>query len=137
MSEEETVTLRDFMLELLKAADRRYEERFKAQREALTVALTAAEKAVLKAEAATDKRFENVNEFRASLTDMANRMMPRLETEQRFEEMTDKLAGLATAASQREAKSIGIYAGWGYIVGAVSFVISVISVFYAIFAKGG
>ncbi len=137
MSEEETVTLRDFMLELLKAADRRYEERFKAQREALTVALSAAEKAVLKAEAATDKRFENVNEFRASLTDMANRMMPRLETEQRFEEMTDKLAGLATAASQREAKSIGIYAGWGYIVGAVSFVISVISVFYAIFAKGG
>jgi len=137
MSEEETVTLRDFMLELLKAADRRYEERFKAQREALTVALTAAEKAVLKAEAATDKRFENVNEFRASLNDMANRMMPRLETEQRFEEMTDKLAGLATAASQREAKSIGIYAGWGYIVGAVSFVISVISVFYPIFAKGG
>ena len=166
----ETISVREHLTALINAVDVRYSERFLAQNEALQVALTAAEKAVLKAEAASEKRFEAVNEFRGALNDMVGKMMPRAETDQRFMALSEKLdemqarlagfgdqlgdmtskdmlearvvslngqiAALATAASQREAKSIGIYAGWGYIVGAVSFVISILSVAYAVVFKG-
>ena len=43
-------------------------ERFDAQEKAMARALMAAEPAVLKAEAASEKRFESVNEFRGVLT---------------------------------------------------------------------
>jgi hypothetical protein len=166
----ETISVREHLTALIKATDVRYSERFAAQNEALQVALVAAEKAVLKAEVASEKRFESMNEFRGALNDMVGKMMPRAETDQRFTALSEKLdemqarlagygdqlgdmtskdmlearvvslngqiAALAAAASQREAKSIGIFAGWGYIVGAVSFVISIISVAYAVVFKG-
>jgi hypothetical protein len=171
MSEGEAVTLRDFVTEMFRAADKRYAERFNAQSEALNIALAAAEKAVLKAETAAERRFESVNEFRGSLNDLVNRMLPRGEADQRFtgmeekhDEMRQRLAAignqlrdftprdtldaqirdltsrfdsLVSSVSQRDAKAIGIYAGWGYVVGAVSFVIAVVSVMYNILSAGG
>jgi hypothetical protein len=56
--------------------DRRYEERFEGQ-----------EKAIAKAEAATDRRLEGMNEFRDQLADQTKTYIPRAEAEQRFAEI--------------------------------------------------
>ncbi len=53
--------------------------RFSDQEQAVQAALAAAEKAVVKAELASDKRFESVNEFRAQLSDQANTFISRVE----------------------------------------------------------
>jgi hypothetical protein len=67
--------------------DRRYEERFLAMDEKTSLALTASEKAVTKAEVATEKRFENTNEWRSAMQDRDRNQMPRIEIEQRFDSM--------------------------------------------------
>lgn len=52
-----------------------------AQEKAVAAALAASEKAVNKAEIAQQRVNETQNEFRGSLKDQANTLMPRLETE--------------------------------------------------------
>jgi chromosome segregation ATPase len=71
--------------------DRRYEERFKAMDEKTSLALTASEKAVSKAEMATEKRFDSVNEFRGSLKDQAATLMPREEADAKFKALESKI----------------------------------------------
>lgn len=65
--------------ELLAAADRRYEQRFDAQEKAVQAALNAAKDAVNKAEQASEKRLDSVNEFRAQLRDQAGTFVTRSE----------------------------------------------------------
>ncbi len=88
MASEWTVdTLKEFLLAELQAADLRYEQRFKA-----------AENAVMKAENASEKRFDGVNEFRAALADQTASLMPRAEAEARIASVADKLAEYNTSA---------------------------------------
>src|ERR1700685_214980 len=58
--------------------------RFDAQEKAVNAALAASDRAVNKAEMASEKRFDAVNEFRAALADSARLLMPRSEAEQRM-----------------------------------------------------
>ena len=71
--------------------DRRYEGRFVAMDEKTTLALTASDKAVSKAEIAAEKRFENTNEWRAAMQDRDRQQMPRVEIEQRFDSLINGL----------------------------------------------
>lgn len=93
----------------------------------VSLALAAADKAVLKAEQATEKRFEGVNEFRASLADLSSTMASRRELEasgavadgrhaELVKAVTDlrsrldrapELHDLATRAERSEALQIG------------------------------
>jgi hypothetical protein len=105
-------TLRQHTLTLVSEMDRRHTEALaaqlalveatlgthitmiNAQADKVALALAASDKAVLKAENATEKRFEGVNEFRAQLTDQANTFMPRLEAEQRTAQNTEKIGAV-------------------------------------------
>jgi hypothetical protein len=51
----------------------------KAATDSLGIALTASNEAVKKAEQAVEKRFDSVNEFRQSLSDLSNQMIQRTE----------------------------------------------------------
>ena len=95
------------------AADTRYQQRFEAQSDALTAAflsqqtamqtaftvaekavqaaLAAAKEAVSKAELAADKRFEALNELRQMLNDMLTKLFTRIEAEQQFKAVTEKV----------------------------------------------
>jgi hypothetical protein len=64
-----TVSEREYIERILSERDQRYSERFDAQEKAVAAALAAAKEAVIKAEVATEKRLEGVNEFRQSLED--------------------------------------------------------------------
>jgi hypothetical protein len=74
--------------------DRRYEERFKAMDEKTSLALTSSEKAVSKAETATEKRFDSVNEFRATLNDQAGNLMSKSEANAKFQSYEEKFSEL-------------------------------------------
>jgi len=84
--------------ELMDERDRRYDERFKATDERTNLALISSEKAVAKAEIATEKRFDAVNEFRGQLKDQAATLMPRAEVDTRFNALAEKIESIKTGS---------------------------------------
>jgi hypothetical protein len=70
------------------------EKRFGLAEAAVAAALASAERANIKAETATEKRFDAVNEFRATLADQASRLMPRAEVEAIIKSQNEKIEDL-------------------------------------------
>lgn len=118
-----TDTLLTHLLTLLEERDRRYGQRFDDQNAAVSAALAAAEKAVVKAETATERRFEGVNEFRNTLADQARDLMPRKESEQLHQAAAARLDALERRVDKREARSGGITDYRGYLIGAAGLLI--------------
>ena len=133
--------------EAICAADKRYEQRFIAQEGAVASALTAQEKAVQaaliaadravsKVETANEKRFENMNEFRAQLADQAAGFIQRSEASIRFDSVTERIESSKKTFEEKHdlartelqlirnelagsaGKSVGMNQIWGYIVAA-------------------
>jgi hypothetical protein len=128
----------DHLTSLITGNDKRYEERFQAQQKALELGLaglvretqaaqTAADRAVLKAEAATEKRFESVNEFRGTLDNQQRTLIPRSEVDVIVKGLEGKIGNLETQVNTLRSVHQGIVGGWGYAVGAVGFLISIAS----------
>jgi hypothetical protein len=63
----------------IEALDRLVTLQIAAQADKVGLALTAADKAVLKAETANEKRFDSVNEFRMTLSDQSKTFVDRRE----------------------------------------------------------
>jgi hypothetical protein len=121
--------------------------RFAEQKEAVSAALTAADKAVnaallaadravAKAEVATDKRFEGVNEFRAALADNARLMMPRAEAERAFAALGEKVDAVTKVLASNADRGIGLHQGWLLLIGIIGIIEAVVMVFYYISIKG-
>jgi multidrug resistance efflux pump len=91
MDDKNNPTLREMIDLLTKQTDLRYTERFDAQERAVTAALASAKEAVTKAEVATEKRLESLNELRQVVQDILNKTMPRVEAEQSFKSLQEKL----------------------------------------------
>jgi hypothetical protein len=88
--------------------DKRYQQRWESDKEALTAALAAQQKAVDKAEIATAARFESVNEFRGQLGDQARTLLPRAEYEVQHQEDTRQIAENRDAlAALRQVVAVG------------------------------
>jgi len=101
----EDITLKEHLLAIVDANDRRYSNRFNAQEKAVTAALNAADRAVVKAELATEKRFDGVNEFRAALSDQTASFIPRAEAIQRIDSNVEKIEGLAHRLDTLEGRN--------------------------------
>jgi hypothetical protein len=67
-------------------------EKFASQERALQAAMASSEKAIIKAEAATEKRFDSVNEFRAQLKDQSLTFITRHEVDQRLSAIEKRLS---------------------------------------------
>lgn len=76
---------------LIDEREDRTKERFASMKIAVDAALAAADRAVTKAEIATEKRFEGVNEFRETLRDQASTLMPRSEYEVQHNTLAEKV----------------------------------------------
>lgn len=111
--------LRDILAE----KDLRYQQRFEAQTLAINAAMAAAEKAVSKAEAANERRFDAVNEFRATLADQAGQFVTKVELNGLVERFTD----LVARVDRSEGKSGGMDAAWGYLFGAAGIATAVVA----------
>jgi len=112
--------------------DRRYEQRFLAQQEAVTSALESAKEAVAKAETATEKRFEGVNEFRAQLADQARELMPRKETEGLFAGIAERVLVLEKKSDLQAGSSAGQAATIAIIISMVVIVATIIGAVIAL-----
>lgn len=125
-------TLRAMFEARIAEMDRRYEQRFAAQ-----------EEAIHKSETATERRFESVNEFRAQLADQASRFMPRSESLQRHEQNAEKVQALEarhaadvsvinSRLDMAAGKSSGLDKGWALLTGVVVVVGAIVATIVAV-----
>jgi hypothetical protein len=103
--------------------------RFDAQQKAVDAALASADRAVLKEEMASDKRFESVNEFRKTLSDETATFMPRAEYDAQRKALDEKVQDIQARVQAVENRSIGASTTWAYLVGALGIAAAAISVF--------
>ncbi len=89
----------------------------------------SSEKAILKQEAASEKRFENVNEFRAQMEDLQNTLMPRKEVETLFASITERVATLNDRMNRETGRGAGVAQLAGWIFGGVGVLVGMISIF--------
>lgn len=78
-----------------------------AQKEQVREQLKNAEKAIDKAEMATEKRFESVNEFRSQLADQASMFMPRQEYDARHLSLIEQVASVGERLTRMEGNTAG------------------------------
>lgn len=111
------------------------EAAFSAQKEAINAALAAADRAVAKAEASTDKRFDSVNEFRATLDNQQRTLIPRSEVAVLIEGVTEKInnvnkqiENVVKQLDAIDAERRGVKGGWGYAVGVIGFVLTILAI---------
>lgn len=102
------------------------DERQVAATTGVTAALAAAEKAVLKAEVASDKRFESVNEFREQLRDQALLFMPRTEAQGLTDRNAERTDELRDRVSKIENGEKGVAQGRATTIAFGGFILSLI-----------
>lgn len=112
--------------------DKEFHEHLQQVRTETLTAFTASEKAIAKAETASEKRFESVNEFRGQLSDQAASFMSRLEAEAKFTGLMEKVDGLTTRIDRNEGRGAGMSQSWGILVAGIGLVAAVIAIFFAL-----
>ncbi len=117
--------------ELLEERDERYKQRASSQDDAVKSALETSEKAIGKAEGATERRFEGVNEFRQTLADQAATLMPRAEYTVQHKSLEDKIIALDVRVNILQqglagvqARGGGIKEMWGYIIAIAAIIVT-------------
>lgn len=91
---------------------------------------TAATKtAIGKAEAANEKRFESVNEFRAAMADQSALFISRREVEASNHSQAEKIASLTDRINRSEGRGSGKEQLWGYIMGVIAVVLAIMMYF--------
>jgi anion-transporting ArsA/GET3 family ATPase len=85
------------------------DNRFVTSEEAVKTAMSAAEKATIKAETAADKRFDSVNEFREAMKDQQNKFADKDQSDFRLGALDKRLNQLENAQAATTAKGQGVW----------------------------
>jgi hypothetical protein len=109
---------------LLAAMSIDYQQRFEAAAAAREFALAVSEKAVIKAEVATEKRFEAMSETHKLIQDQIRNVITRAE----FESAVGRLSDLSSRIDRTEGTSQGKNLSWGYLVGAMTLAVIVVNI---------
>lgn len=112
--------------------DRRYAQLYEQTDKSLSAALAAAKEAVSKAELATEKRFESVNEFRGTLSDQTARLMPRTEVDGKIASITEKLADIGARLDRDEGKSAGVSSNMATVIAIIAVIGTLFSIGFGI-----
>ncbi len=83
MTEDEKITIKAYV-----------DQRFLDYDRAIKTAMEAADRATSRANDASDRRFESVNEFRNALSDQQRSLMSRSEYEQGHRNLTERITSL-------------------------------------------
>ena len=121
-------TLKSLLERTLSEMDKRHAAQLEAIREQTKAAFASSEKAILKAEAASERRFESVNEFRAALSDQGRLMMPRIETETLLNVVNEKIEDLRKQMDVKTGSKRGGDAMLGYAIGVCGVITAIIAI---------
>jgi len=94
--------------------------------------LAASEKAIIKAETATERRFDGVNEFRQTLTDQAAQFLTRDVFDVEMKTLRERQQEMTNQLSTSAGKGAGLHMGWLILAAAVPMIASVIAVVLAL-----
>ena len=138
--------LREGLMHQIESGDRALEHHIQEQvRQIRTIiemgsaqvqaAFDASEKAILKAETATERRFESVNEFRAQLATQTQSFMPREVAEARLAEIATKVEDVTNRINVTQGKAAGVSASVGLLIAAAGVGLSVVVVLANVFSN--
>jgi hypothetical protein len=111
---------------MLNEREERTKERFVFIEKNINIAMASADKAITKSEMAVEKRFDSVNEFRASLADQAATLMPRAEYSVQHATVVDRLAEVSNRVSTLEDKGLGRKEASAGIGSSITFTLGII-----------
>lgn len=100
-----------------------------AAKEALTAALASSEQAITKAEDANEKRFQSVNEFRATLADQQRELATKSEVNLRINAIEDKLSTAISTLDVNKGKGMALSTVWAMGIAAVTVLIAAVAYF--------
>lgn len=132
-------TALEHLLAVIATHDKRYAQRFDAAEKAVADALIAQEKLTRASFAASEKAIEksdinaekwraNANEWRAAMMDREARFAARTETEAEFRALRSEISSLKESRSTDKGRSAGGAAMWGYVLGGVGLILTIIAV---------
>ncbi len=115
--------------QVLDERDERYKQRASSQDKAVSSALETSEKAIIKAESATERRFEGVNEFRQTLADQAATLMPRAEYTVQHKALVDKVDSVEKRMNEITGRGGGLKDAWGYMIAIASLLLTAVVIY--------
>lgn len=95
------------------------ESRIVSTEKSVTIAMAAADKAVTKAEVATEKRFDGVNEFRNAMKDQQGTFADKTQTDFRLASIEGRLEKIGGV-------SLGVTISTAVVAGLISAIASVV-----------
>lgn len=104
---------------------------FAAADKAVAAALLSAKEAVTKAETATEKRFDSVNEFRAALSDQSALFLPRTEYAANHQNLADRVSDLTDRINRSEGSTEGVRVSAGVLASVATIAVLVIGLIVA------
>jgi hypothetical protein len=116
------MTVRE-LFSVMQERERANGQRFDAQERAVSAALAAAKEAVAKAEMAAEKRFDSVNEFRNTLKDQQQTLLPRAEAAVQFKTTQDRLESIEGRLRLLQGRSEGANWLWSIVLGLAGLVL--------------
>lgn len=134
-------SLLTYLKGMMNERDARYEQRFDALENLLKLSIATSERALSKAEAANDKRFEGVNEFRATLADQQSTLMPKGEYAVAHKALVDKIDTIFAQFSDCRSTHLGETTGgknlMAWVVGGFGLIMTIVSIVILIIDKFG
>jgi len=116
----------------LEGSSREFHEHLNQYRDETRVAMEAAEKAIDKAERATELRFSSVNEFRAQLADQVNTFLPRTEAHALIDKVAERTSANNTRLDKLEGASGSTQQARTVLMGALALVLTLVGIAVAV-----
>ena len=124
-SKSDGVSLRDHLEDKIATTDKATQAR-----------LDAVEQAALVATRTLEKRLEGMNEFRAAMGDLSNRMATRSEVEVQNERIKADIKEFRTFMNTQQGKASQASVSWSMALGGIATVIGLISLYLRLFSAG-
>ena len=96
---------------------------------AVLTSIASSKEAIEKAERATEKRLEGMNEFRAALNDRDRLFIPRAEYETVVKQIEGSIGDLKKRMELKDGEKAGRYMAWLYVSGDAIVLISLAALF--------
>ena len=116
--------------DLMEERDERYAQRATSQDTAVAAALATSKEAVTKAETATEKRLEALNELRQVVVDQSKDFARTAEVKLVINAIEIRVAAIAESVNNSVVRGGGMKEAFGYVVGIGGILIAALTVYF-------